>query len=292
MYYPKSQIKPNQYTNTGEFLIASSNSEYIGYYYSTSDGKFYSGGNPGDGKNQLLIKATSPPPSSPFKDSIFKQDFDLGTLKPNTQVTVYWDSSENESDADSQVSVEEQYTENSDYPEYSNVFSTRVREIPPSGTTTITDEDINKGYYFRYFCKDCINYSYFEVTKDTWNKMNNSPESFAMDIFEVTKLRFLISGRKAKLKNQTTVKIQEKRGWKGFASSFNFPIGRNEYLYTEGNEFVYLDRTNYVGYYYQTSPLSNIFFAGKYPGELKEKIPLISLNQTTQPPSESETFGY
>lgn len=44
MYYPKSQIKPNQYTNTGEFLIASSNTEYIGYYYSTSDGKFYSGG--------------------------------------------------------------------------------------------------------------------------------------------------------------------------------------------------------------------------------------------------------
>lgn len=254
---------------------------------------FILGGKPGSGKNQLLILATSPPPPSPSKDSIFKKDYDLGTLKPNTQVTVYWDNNENESDADSQVSVDEQYTENSDYSEYSNVFSTKTREVPQSGTTPVTDEDINKGYYFRYFCKDCITYSYFEVTEDTWNRMNKSPESFAMDIFEVTKLRFLISGRKAKLKNQTTVKIQEKRGWKGFASSFNFLIGRNEYLYTKGNEFIYLDRTNYVGYYYQTNPSSNTFFAGKYPGELKEKTPLISLNQgSTQPSSESETFGY
>jgi hypothetical protein len=48
MYYPKSQIKPNLYTNGEEYVIESTNSSYIGYYYLTSTGKAFTGRNPDD----------------------------------------------------------------------------------------------------------------------------------------------------------------------------------------------------------------------------------------------------
>ena len=33
MYYPKSQIKTNLYTNGDKFALASTNETYTGYYY-------------------------------------------------------------------------------------------------------------------------------------------------------------------------------------------------------------------------------------------------------------------
>jgi hypothetical protein len=41
MYYPKSQIKPNLYTNGGEFILSTTKKEYKGYYYKISTGQIY-----------------------------------------------------------------------------------------------------------------------------------------------------------------------------------------------------------------------------------------------------------
>lgn len=43
MYYPKSKIKENQYTNGNEYKILSTSTSYKGYYYSTFDGKYFTG---------------------------------------------------------------------------------------------------------------------------------------------------------------------------------------------------------------------------------------------------------
>ena len=40
MYYPKSQIVPNLYTNGEEYVYAVNSKEYIGNYFATADGKF------------------------------------------------------------------------------------------------------------------------------------------------------------------------------------------------------------------------------------------------------------
>ena len=42
MYYPKSQITSNLYTNGGEYIILSNGRDYIGYYFTTSDNKIFS----------------------------------------------------------------------------------------------------------------------------------------------------------------------------------------------------------------------------------------------------------
>jgi hypothetical protein len=58
MYYPKSHITPNLYSN-GELLIKSTNTPYIGYYFSTIDNKNYTGRYPEDGDNLELTKTST-----------------------------------------------------------------------------------------------------------------------------------------------------------------------------------------------------------------------------------------
>jgi hypothetical protein len=54
MYYPKSHITPNLYSN-GEFsIVGSNNTPYTGYYFSTIDGKYFTGRYPEDGNNLPL----------------------------------------------------------------------------------------------------------------------------------------------------------------------------------------------------------------------------------------------
>lgn len=54
MYYPKSKYKGELYSN-GNFIIQDNNTPYTGYYYSTFDGKYFTGKFPNDGTNLPLI---------------------------------------------------------------------------------------------------------------------------------------------------------------------------------------------------------------------------------------------
>lgn len=53
IYYPKANITPNLFSN-GTFSLKGSNEPYTGYYFSTYDGKFFTGREPGDGANLEL----------------------------------------------------------------------------------------------------------------------------------------------------------------------------------------------------------------------------------------------
>jgi hypothetical protein len=54
MYYPKTQIKPNLFTNGGEYILSTTKEEYKGYYYKTSTGQSYTGKNPSNPQSILL----------------------------------------------------------------------------------------------------------------------------------------------------------------------------------------------------------------------------------------------
>jgi hypothetical protein len=59
MYYPKSQITPNLYTNGDEFVSSVDNSGYSGYYFKISTGKYFTGRNQDDRPNVELTPITS-----------------------------------------------------------------------------------------------------------------------------------------------------------------------------------------------------------------------------------------
>ena len=58
MYYPKSKIETNLYSN-GDLLIKSSLKSYYGLYFATNDGRFYSGKEPNDGPNFELVQVSA-----------------------------------------------------------------------------------------------------------------------------------------------------------------------------------------------------------------------------------------
>jgi hypothetical protein len=70
-YYPKSKIKPNKYTPGGQFSLG--DKPYIGKYYETFDGQYFTGINPVYGKNEKL----SPIPVYHYSPYINVSEFNL-----------------------------------------------------------------------------------------------------------------------------------------------------------------------------------------------------------------------
>ena len=63
MYFPKSYITPNQYSN-GELFLIGSNTPYIGYYFTVLKGKAYTGRYPNDGEQlELTLPQSSITPT-------------------------------------------------------------------------------------------------------------------------------------------------------------------------------------------------------------------------------------
>jgi len=77
MYFPKSQIKTNLYTNGGEFIIQNSSSPYVGYYYETSNGQYFSGRNPNESPTYKLTKIISSIPSLNSTENTTNNNFYL-----------------------------------------------------------------------------------------------------------------------------------------------------------------------------------------------------------------------
>jgi hypothetical protein len=59
MYFPKSQVKPNLYTNGGEYILSTTKEEYKGYYYKISTGQLYTGRNPKE-QSSILLEPYAP----------------------------------------------------------------------------------------------------------------------------------------------------------------------------------------------------------------------------------------
>ena len=137
MYYPKSQIKPNQYTNGGEFAYANNSQEYIGYYFKVSTGKYFSGRNQDDKPNEELLSI-------------------------NADIT----TDETALSIDSAVVVVD--------PIYSYVTNTPVpppTSIPSFNPNSPTQQDYQNGEFRRYFCKKTNEVIYVEINQDTFDKL-------------------------------------------------------------------------------------------------------------------------
>lgn len=55
MYYPKSKIISNKYTEGTELIYLDTKQPYLGYYHILADGRVFSGKNPNDGVPRRLI---------------------------------------------------------------------------------------------------------------------------------------------------------------------------------------------------------------------------------------------
>ncbi len=190
MYFPKSQIKSNQYTNGGELQVKSTGQDYRGYYFTTSKGNYYSGKTPDDSPIEILIQIPS-------------------------QATVI-----NEQDYPSK----DYYVANFEYYQAKDIPLDRTAPRAPFQTLgEPTNQDIQNGFFNRYFTKKGNEGKFIEISKEEHLKFLNKDISVQWQLYTPTKIKWDIEGDREQVYNgnKTVVSLAEQRqNLPGFTLSF------------------------------------------------------------------------
>lgn len=231
MFYPKSQIKTNLYTNGGEYMYAIDKTSYIGDYFITGDGQAYTGKNPNNKPNNLLI-------SNPSED-----------ISP--------------SDSGSKFNPSTFYLVDDYYYNAKGIENANTR-IPPSLPLQIfptpTEEEYEIGEIQRFFVKKINDIIYIEISQQEYNRYFNQEPTVSYQLYLPFLMPWVITGNRSnayKVNKKTVERIQTNNNFQGLTSYFKdkydqlFNYSSNENLYTDGTEFIN-STTNrpYIGSYH------------------------------------------
>ena len=165
-YYPKSQIKTNLYSEPGELLVASDYSPYVGYYWTTSKGEYFSGRNPQDPPNIPLIR---------------NFDFENEQLPP--PVTLY----------DYSAILPENV-------EYNSIKNVKIEDpksyqaIPTYAPTYPSFQDYQVGEFRRFFCKKTNEIQYIEIDPKQYSLLTNKDPQILWQLYYPFNIPWVISG--------------------------------------------------------------------------------------------------
>jgi hypothetical protein len=233
MYYPPSQIKTNLYTNGNELVYSSDYSDYQGYYYKTSNGKYYTGKTPNDKPNNLLREKTE---SNPGNDA---ELYEAGTFTQTTSVYNFPTA-------------------------YAINNKLKIGSIPPLAPLQVNPEPTSNQYkigeFQRYFTKKLNSESYKEIDKNQYDKFSKNDETVDYKLYSAFQIPWVISGNRDNAYNvneKTVDRVSNNLNLYGFKSYFKgqfsqyFGYKENENLYTGGGEYrIRGSIKDYVGYYH------------------------------------------
>ena len=195
MYYPKSQITPNLYTNGEEFIYADTKEAYNGYYFKVSTGKYFTGRNQDDRPNLELIQ---------FSFDGVPLDTLPSTLPQSTAYTLLNDASET-------------------VYEYNQLKSTTPQYLPFYSPVFPTQQNYQTGEFRRFFCKKTNEYQYIEINQEQFDKLLAKDPQILWQLYQPFFIDWQLTGDKQKVaqvnKNATELVI--------FRNKF---FGLNEYL--------------------------------------------------------------
>ena len=146
-YIPKSRIQPNLYTAGKDYVIQNTLKPYIGYFYKTYTGQTFTGKNPDDQPNFILI----PPPNQPVQAN------------------------------QNQVFIKDDF-KNETYKALNGIEGNNIRNNPQLFYTQPTESDYQLGEFRRYFCKKKNEFIYIETSKSNYDDLvqQNSTINFQM----------------------------------------------------------------------------------------------------------------
>ena len=192
-YFPKSKIKANLYTNGGEYIYLKSRTNYVGPYYEISNGNKYTGKNPQDPPNELIVPL-----------STFFNPEDVGSINDNNIINYIF------SNVEPDISFS--------YPNSDKLLISR--RLPTYNPTLPTDKDKALGVFTRYFCKKTNELLYIEIDKLTYSLIQNKDPRIAWDLYNSLPVLWQIQGDKEKTykanKNNTML-TEQKFKWYGFS---------------------------------------------------------------------------
>jgi hypothetical protein len=180
MYYPKSQITPNLYTNGDEFVSSVDKSSYSGYYFKISTGKYYTGRNQDDRPNVELIPVTS------------LSQGNNNNPNPNININVL--------SLDSTDFLSTQYEVNTE--EVSNYFALKNINplsppkslIPYYNPVQPSNQDYRNGEFRRFFCKKTNEIQYIEIDIPTYNKLIAQDPQILWQLYKPFNITWKLTG--------------------------------------------------------------------------------------------------
>jgi hypothetical protein len=197
-YYPSSQIKPNQYTNGGEYILSTTKENYKGYYYELSNGRKYTGKSPQDKPNIQI---------QPYQS---RTEIDPNPINNISNKIITYEYSNVE------TLIQDDYN-----PTNQNIFVGRL--IPSYNPTTPTPLDYNLGVFSLYFCKKINELKYIEIDKNTYSQLLSKSPQIAWDLYTPLTTLWYLKGEKEKVytinKNLITL-IEKNQKWYGFSQYF------------------------------------------------------------------------
>jgi hypothetical protein len=193
MYYPKSQIKTNLYTDGSEYILSTTKEGYTGFYYEISTGQKYTGKNTQDKPNILL---------TPIQQANFIESRELSAIgdSPTIDAPIYF-------------IPEDGYSKIND----SNRF------IPQFNPTLPTTQNQQNGQFTRYFCKKTNELQYIEISKETYTQLNSKNPQIAWDLYNPISLIWQITGNKNQVyasNRASAIAIEQNLKWYGFFQYF------------------------------------------------------------------------
>ena len=168
MYFPKSQIKSNQYSN-GELYVKTTKKPYIGYYWSISNGQCFVGKSPDSVESNIeLIKPENRTALAPSLEPAFNEE----------GPRIIW--------GDNTI---EYLKLNKD------INSSNLPKTPKYNSLKPTKEDYDNQEITRYFCKKINESLFIEISKSTYNKLLNEDSSLDYQTYFPFALPWTISGK-------------------------------------------------------------------------------------------------
>ena len=174
-YYPKNKIKTGLYTRGDEYSIIESNKSYIGKYWSTSDGKFFTGEGPTSKPYFELVKYIENNPQS--------EDYE----SPSPKISFIPDNLD-----EKDFNPKDNYF----YAYLKGENVNKLTTLPTSYFPQPTEDDYKLGEFQRYFCVKTNELRYTEVTKDQYEKFKNKDESVAFQYYTPFTLSWELTGDK------------------------------------------------------------------------------------------------
>ena len=192
MYFPKSQIKTNLYTKGGELTKPSNGEDYVGFYFKTSTGDFYTGKHPQD----------------------------LPTIKLNsTEAFEYTNPN----------STPEPLPDNSPIPIWTwEYYGTPLpKTSPPSQPFRVfpilTDVDYTLGEFQRYFLSKTNEPYFIEVNEEQYQRYLDQDKNVAYQLYQPLSFPWNLTGDRNntyKVNEATINRVERDNKTPGFKSYF------------------------------------------------------------------------
>jgi hypothetical protein len=167
MYYPKSQVKTNLYTNGGDFILLNNSTPYKGYYYTTSNGRYFSGRTPNESPSFEIVKVNPNESTTNLPPSLQIENFPVDNL----------------------------YIIENGYLQSTRLSFDQTPPSPPKQSYPIvTNNDYKLGEFQRYFLKKGNETKFLEISLEDYRKYVNRDRDVMFELYTPIQINWILTG--------------------------------------------------------------------------------------------------